>query len=174
MLYIFQKEGTQVKHFLSNIFFHTGICPCPLITQPFPSSPSSHTKPVYIPITPSCLATCRHALLSLFYAMSLPHIVILTTSQERALLIMHSQATHQASLQGTNRQTGIYRYFLLSGFVTLPSLISRQGLIDFSLSVYATLYPYTLRLLCTITHAHKYISGHIGIMRCVSYDLEAV
>lgn len=111
-------------------------------------------------------------------AVSPPHTASSIWSQERVLLITHSQASHPlpgftARQRHIHEQTNRKEGWLSGGLVTLPLLIPRQGLMDFLLSVCATPCPLHSPVIThQHTHVHKYGCVHIsvGIMKCVSYD----
>lgn len=110
--------------------------------------------------------------------LSPPHTASSISSQERELLITHSQASHPlpgftARQRHIHEQTNRKEGWLSGGLVTLPLLIPRQGLMDFLLSVCATPCPlHSPVIIHQHMHVHKYVCVHIsaGIMKCVSYD----
>lgn len=129
--------------------------PCPLLCFP------SLCKSLHHLLTSPSFALSRHV----FTTLPTTHCLINSVSRARLANYKRPSTLWQASLRVgdtyMNRQTGRGGW-LSGGLVTLPSLISGQGLIDFPLSVYATPCPLHS---CHSTLTHMDTSMHTFLRR---------
>lgn len=164
---VYGQPGPRSVLLLINLYLtrlDLDLCPYPL-----PHTPAWCIL-LHLSITPT---TCWHDPFMLTPPASHPLCPISSSSRLGLANYTHTNTLLQRRHTYMNSQTDWGGGGLSGRLVTLPSLIPRQGLIDFPLSVYVTACPLNSPVIThSHTHAHEHVCPHLtaGIMKSVSYD----